>query len=88
MPHLVDDHISSLRMTRFNHPPYSPDLAPCDFFLFGYLKYQLEAKIFRTEEDLLKETGLILESKTQETLQRVFDEWITRLEACISNNGE
>ncbi len=24
------------------HPPYSPDLAPSDFWLFGYLKQQLD----------------------------------------------
>ena len=23
------------------HPPYSPDLAPCDYFLFPFLKQQL-----------------------------------------------
>jgi hypothetical protein len=27
-----------LRFTRLAHPHYSPDLALCDFFLFGYLK--------------------------------------------------
>jgi hypothetical protein len=27
-------------------PHYSPDLAPCDFFFFGYLKSQLEGMIF------------------------------------------
>jgi hypothetical protein len=26
--------------------PYSPGLAPCDFFSFGYLKSQLEGKTF------------------------------------------
>lgn len=25
------------------HPPYSPDLAPSDFWLFGYLKRQLDS---------------------------------------------
>ncbi len=28
------------------HPPYSPDLAPCDFFLFLYLKKQLRGQRF------------------------------------------
>jgi hypothetical protein len=35
-------------------PFYSPDLAPCDFFLFGYLKFQLEGKTF-FDEDTVKE---------------------------------
>jgi hypothetical protein len=29
------------------HPPYSPDLAPCDFFLLPRLKSTLRAKRFQ-----------------------------------------
>jgi hypothetical protein len=36
-------------------PPYSPDLAPCDFFLFGYLKSQLEGETFFDESSLKTE---------------------------------
>jgi hypothetical protein len=38
----------------------SPDLAPCDFFLFGYLKLQLEGKIFFDENSLKTELERIL----------------------------
>jgi hypothetical protein len=31
-------------------PPYSPDLAPCEFFLFGYLKQQLEGNHLTRED--------------------------------------
>jgi histone-lysine N-methyltransferase SETMAR len=30
--------IAELQLLQIEHPPYSPDLAPCDFFLFGYIK--------------------------------------------------
>ncbi len=33
-------------MKTVNHPPYSPDLAPADFWLFPYLKSQIRGKIF------------------------------------------
>ena len=32
---------SDLEMKVLNHPPYSPDLSPCDFFLFPRLKKML-----------------------------------------------
>jgi hypothetical protein len=35
------------------HPPGSPDLAPCDFFLFGYMKEQVEGRSFSEKEELL-----------------------------------
>jgi histone-lysine N-methyltransferase SETMAR len=31
-------------------PPYFPDFAPCDFFLFGYLKERLDGKHFTRED--------------------------------------
>ena len=37
-------------MTVVPHPPYSPDLAPSDFFLFPKLKMKLKGQRFQTEE--------------------------------------
>jgi hypothetical protein len=33
-------------MERAHHPPYSPDLAPCDFYLFGDVKYLFAGREF------------------------------------------
>lgn len=39
------------------HPPYSPDLAPSDFFLFSDLKRMLNGeKKFSTDEEAIAET--------------------------------
>jgi hypothetical protein len=31
-----------------DHPPYSPDLAQCDYWLFDYLKKYLEGQVDQT----------------------------------------
>jgi hypothetical protein len=36
------------------HAPYSPDLAPSDFFFFGYVKHPLQGIIFLSGEKLLE----------------------------------
>ena len=36
----------------FDHPPYSPDLAPSDFYLFSKMKEHLACKRFTDDEDL------------------------------------
>ena len=36
------------------HPPYSPDLAPCDFYLFPNLKSKLKGHHFGTMENIKK----------------------------------
>ena len=41
----------------FEHPPYSPDLAPSDFFPFPKLKELLAGKRFANDEDLKNAVG-------------------------------
>jgi hypothetical protein len=36
------------------HPPYNPDLAPSDFWLFGYVKTGLVGQRFEEPEELLE----------------------------------
>jgi hypothetical protein len=38
----VREFLAQHNITTFPHPPYSPDLAPCDFFLFPKLKTHLK----------------------------------------------
>jgi hypothetical protein len=43
-----------LDVSRFKHtpqPPYSPDIAPSNFFLFGWLKIQLEQRKYNEEDE-------------------------------------
>ncbi|XP_035232758.1 histone-lysine N-methyltransferase SETMAR-like, partial [Stegodyphus dumicola] len=37
-----------------DHPPYSPDMSPCDFYVFGPLKKHLKGKRFHSD-DVLKD---------------------------------
>ena len=45
-------------------PPYSPNLAPCDFFLFPSLKTKLQVIRFETSEAVLKKSEEILKDLT------------------------
>jgi histone-lysine N-methyltransferase SETMAR len=49
--------IHELRYELLPHPPYSPDLAPSDFFLFPNLKKWLGGKRFTSNEELITETN-------------------------------
>jgi histone-lysine N-methyltransferase SETMAR len=40
----VRDRMTTAELDRMEHPPYGPDLAPCDFFLFGHIKGKLVGK--------------------------------------------
>jgi histone-lysine N-methyltransferase SETMAR len=44
------EKIEELGFILMPQPVYPPDFAPCDSFLFGYLKHHLEGKQFTREE--------------------------------------
>jgi transposase len=45
--------IKKHKIPELEHPPYSPDLAPCDFFLFPKIKSALKGNHF-TSIDAVK----------------------------------
>ena len=49
---LTVQEISNYNIMRIPHPVYSPDIAPCDFWLFGKLKEYLKGKRFDNENEL------------------------------------
>ena len=67
------------------HPPYSPDLAPSDFWLFGYLKRQLDS--YSDSKSLQRAVTKALLSIPHDEFRKTFNKWIERLELCIANQG-
>lgn len=68
-------------------PPYSPDLAPCDFFLFPRLKRELKGKHWETVENIQKHVATFLRNIPVEDFQGAFQAWQTRLRKCIDAGG-
>jgi hypothetical protein len=55
------------------HPPYSPDLAPCDFALFPKLKKKLKGWRFENVSDIQKESQAVLDSIKQNYFHGAFE---------------
>jgi transposase len=71
-----------------SHPPYSPDLALTNFFLFGYVKEHLKGMVFPSYEEFLDAIDEVVTGIESETLTAVFGHWIKRLEWVSKNNGD
>jgi hypothetical protein len=86
--HLASEKYDEYGIKRLPHPLYSPDLAPCDFSLFGYPKQSLEGQFF--DDDLALEVAVseILMSIEPDVFVRVFAEWKRRLQPCIDQGGD
>ena len=53
--------IHELRFELLPHPPHSPDLAPCDYFMFPNLKKWLGGKRFSSNEEIIDATNAYFE---------------------------
>ncbi len=56
------------------HPPYSPDLAPCDFFLFPFLKKHMRGIQFDSVADAQAEAKRILRNTPEEIFRKAITE--------------
>jgi hypothetical protein len=54
------------------HPPYSPDIAPFDFFLFPKMKLKLKGRRFDTTEEIQAESQRVLDTVTEKDFQEAF----------------
>jgi hypothetical protein len=70
------------------HHPYSPDLAPSDFYLFGNVKRCLAGLSSGDVHQLLAAVECVLEGIENLTLQAVFLEWTDRFGKCIATDGQ
>jgi hypothetical protein len=75
-------------MKQAPHPPYEQDLAPSDFFLFGYVKGKLMEYRAETPSEFLVRIRVILAEIPRETSKAVFVEWMERLQKCAQVDGE
>jgi hypothetical protein len=84
----VTDELENLKFVRVAHPPYSPDLSPCDFWLFGTWKQKIQDHVFDTTEEILMAIRNVWSEVTFEDLQSIFFDWIQRVEYVIEHEVE
>jgi len=84
---LVRNFLAKNEMTVVPQSPYSPDLAPGDFFLFPKLKSTLKGRRFNTINEIQKNSTNELFSIPKEAFQKAFQSWQKRWERCVASEG-
>jgi hypothetical protein len=74
--------MAAAELERMEHPPYSPDMTPYDFILFGCVKRKLMGKQYETLEDRVSEVRNTLEDSRRNILKSVFESRKGRLLDC------
>jgi histone-lysine N-methyltransferase SETMAR len=70
------------------HPPYSPDLAPSDFYLFPKLKEHLRGQKFSSNQDVMSAVNTWLEDQNKEFFSTGIRALEHRWTKCISVQGD
>jgi hypothetical protein len=80
--------ISELRMNQMPDPPYSPDNAPSDFFLFRDLTNKPQGCSHDSSLELFSAITDVTGNLEKSFLRRVFDDWIACLHFVVETGGE
>ena len=70
------------------HLPYSPDLAPCDFWLFPKLKEQLRGCCYETIQEMNEAVTKVTDTLIQENFHGAFQKVLERYNKCIAAGGD
>ena len=80
--------IRECKFEQLNHPPYSPDLAPSDYYLFRNLKSHLRGIRFPDDDDLKAATETWFEEQTEDFYFKGIDSLKDKWAKCIEVKGD
>ena len=80
---LFTDYLSKMGIKTFPHPPYSPDLAPCNFCLFP----KLTGCRYERVEEMKEAVTKVIDTLTQEDFYGAFQKLLEQNKKCIAARG-
>ena len=85
---LIQQFLAKFNITQVPHPPYSPDLAPCDFFIFPKIKFFLKGRRFDSISEIKQNATSELFSLQKKQFFECFQKWKQRWKKCVDSSGE
>ena len=70
-----------------DYPPYSPDLSPCDYFLFPELKTAMKGAFYDDVPTIQSAVTQVLKNIPKTEFKKFMDKLIDRSKRCIESNG-
>ena len=82
------EFLATKQITVLEHPAYSLDLAPSDFFLFAKIKEILKGRHFDDIDETRTNPMTALKAIPQNLFQNCFEGWTRRWHRYIVSKGE
>lgn len=84
----VSRFLASKNIAVLPQAPYSPDMSPCDFFLFPQTKLAVKGTHFESITDIQNAVTRVLQDIPVEAFQKCYESWKKRWNQCIVVGGE
>jgi hypothetical protein len=84
----VCDFLARKGITVLDHTPYSPDLAPADFWLFPKVKLAMKEDHHDTIQDIQRECTTVLNAIPKKEYSDCFRKLSNRFQLCIDSEGD
>ena len=85
---LVQSFLVKHQITQVTQAPYSPDLVPCNFWLFPKLKSSLKGKRFQTVDEIQENMMEQLMAIPTKDFVECFEQWKRHWENCVRSQGD
>jgi hypothetical protein len=85
--HLIQSFLAKHGIPVVREAPYSPDMAPCDFWSFPKLKRSLKGSRFDSLEDIMQNAMKELRSLPEKAFQKCFQQGNKRWAKCVGSQG-
>ena len=83
---LVRDKLQRFGWETLQHPPYSLDLSPCDFQVFGDLKKDIRGRRFHSDEEMREWVRLCIHQRPTSFYKTGIDCLVSQWDKCINTS--
>ena len=84
---LVRDKLQRFGWETLQHPPFSSDLSPCDFHVFGDLKKAIPRHRFHSDEEVQEWVRLWIHQRPTSFYKTEIDRLVSQWDKCINTSG-
>jgi hypothetical protein len=86
--HLIQTFLAKHSIPVVRQAPYSPAMAPCDFWLFPKFKMPLKGARFESREDIMRKATAQLNTIPKDAFQKCIQQWRDRCDKCVHYQGD
>ena len=80
-------YLAKIQVSVLPQPPYSSDLAPCDFYLFPKLKMVMKGQCYDDMDAAKQKTDAELRCILRKCFEPCMQAWVKHWTHCISSSG-